>query len=353
MRPIVEGSNSADAISPLDGGAGILLLRSGTALFGSTTFRTNGVNAGLPVNFWVDNPNTASSSELSSFAFSRYNSMQIDVRRRLSRGLQFDVNYTLASRFNSTFDSIYIPLGIARSTGETPNALKIIANYDIPVGRGKRFGANMNKWLDGAIGGWSLNMTGRVQNGQVVDYGAVQLVNITQKQLQSVFKYYKNPGDGFYYDLPQSIITNTILAFSTSATSATGYGASGPPPAGAQYIAPPSTFTGSSYLTSTPTCTFVSTGVTNYCGQPRDLYLVAPVFTRFDMSVKKTFPFAKRANFQLEVDILNVFNAIDFNPVISTSTNQNNWRVTSAYSDISNTFDPGGRIGQLAFRVNW
>lgn len=32
MRSIVEGSNSADAISPLDGGAGILLLRLGWML---------------------------------------------------------------------------------------------------------------------------------------------------------------------------------------------------------------------------------------------------------------------------------------------------------------------------------
>ncbi len=91
-------------------------------LFGSTSVSCERRGGSIPVNFWVDNPNTSSSSELSSFTFSRYNSMQIDVRRRLSRGLQFDVNYTLASRFRSTFDSIYIPLGIARSTGETPNA---------------------------------------------------------------------------------------------------------------------------------------------------------------------------------------------------------------------------------------
>jgi hypothetical protein len=28
-------------------------------------------------------------------------------------------------------------------------------------------------------------------------------------------------------------------------------------------------------------------------------------------------------------------------------------QVTSAYTDINNTFDPGGRIGQLSFRINW
>jgi hypothetical protein len=27
--------------------------------------------------------------------------------------------------------------------------------------------------------------------------------------------------------------------------------------------------------------------------------------------------------------------------------------VTSAYTDASNTYDPGGRIGQLMFRFNW
>ena len=29
------------------------------------------------------------------------------------------------------------------------------------------------------------------------------------------------------------------------------------------------------------------------------------------------------------------------------------YRVTTAYADINNTYDPGGRIGQLVFRVNW
>jgi hypothetical protein len=52
--------------------------------------------------------------------------------------------------------------------------------------------------------------------------------------------------------------------------------------------------------------------------------------------------------------MLNVFNAIDFNPNFTlTGTFPTSQRVTSAYADVSNTFDPGGRIGQLAFRVNW
>lgn len=47
------------------------------------------------------------------------------------------------------------------------------------------------------------------------------------------------------------------------------------------------------------------------------------------------------------------FNAIGFNASAQASSNATINQVTSAYQDISNTFDPGGRIGQLMFRLNW
>jgi hypothetical protein len=55
----------------------------------------------------------------------------------------------------------------------------------------------------------------------------------------------------------------------------------------------------------------------------------------------------------MQVDVLNVFGAIGFSSVYTTSTNPDNYRVTSAYADINNSYDPGGRIAQLVFRVNW
>ena len=62
--------------------------------------------------------------------------------------------------------------------------------------------------------------------------------------------------------------------------------------------------------------------------------------------------------------MLNVFNAIDYNAVFPTVSGTavnpsanfaipDNYRVTTAYADFNNTYDPGGRIGQLVFRVNW
>jgi hypothetical protein len=75
------------------------------------------------------------------------------------------------------------------------------------------------------------------------------------------------------------------------------------------------------------------------------------LFTRFELSAKKRFPFARRGSFDVEIDALNLFNAVNFNANLSATGGTN--VLTSAYQDISNTFDPGGRLLQLVFRVNW
>jgi hypothetical protein len=138
------------------------------------------------------------------------------------------------------------------------------------------------------------------------------------------------------YMLPQDIIDNTILAFSTSATSATGY--SGAAPTG-RYLAP----------ANSAACVQIVRGD---CA-PRDVFVTGPVFARVDLTAKKKLPLGGRRNFEIEVDVLNVFNAIGFNAVAQASATATINQVTTAYTDVSNTFDPGGRLGQLMFRFNW
>jgi hypothetical protein len=58
-------------------------------------------------------------------------------------------------------------------------------------------------------------------------------------------------------------------------------------------------------------------------------------------------------------DLLNLFDNPNYTPVGGTGTNTaagtspTIFKVTSAYTDSSNTYDPGGRIGQLMIRLNW
>ena len=60
-------------------------------------------------------------------------------------------------------------------------------------------------------------------------------------------------------------------------------------------------------------------------------------------------------NFILEVDVLNLFNAINFNPVAlpGNPANRDGYQVTSSYEDVNNLADPGSRVGQIVLRFNW
>ena len=83
-----------------------------------------------------------------------------------------------------------------------------------------------------------------------------------------------------------------------------------------------------------------------------------PWFTRFDIGVTKRFPIRGSVNFEFRMDVLNVFNNINFDPFAVDNSNgdfadEEFGQVTTAYRDPSNTFDPGGRLGQLMFRINW
>ncbi|HSC27081.1 MAG TPA: hypothetical protein VLD67_07395, partial [Vicinamibacterales bacterium] len=123
---------------------------------------------------------------------------------------------------------------------------------------------------------------------------------------------------------------NTVRAFSTSGTSATGYSDQGVPEG--RYMAP----------ANGPDCIEIAPGYGD-CGV-NSLVVRGPALYRFDLSVSKRVPIAGRVNFEFRAEMLNAFNTPWFTPVASTSTNPNNHRVTAANS---------GREVQLVWRVNW
>ncbi|MEW5981429.1 MAG: hypothetical protein AB1806_10785, partial [Acidobacteriota bacterium] len=58
-------------------------------------------------------------------------------------------------------------------------------------------------------------------------------------------------------------------------------------------------------------------------------------------------------NIEVRVDVLNLFDAVNFNPVANPGSGSTIFQVTSGYTDPSNTYDPGGRLGQIMIRFNW
>jgi hypothetical protein len=225
------------------------------------------------------------------------------------------------------------------------HAIKTQWDWTLPVGRGHRFGNDMHPIVNGILGGWSFNGVGRIQ-ARVVDFGNVNLVGMSKKDLQGMYKHEIriDPATGLrtVFMMPDDVIQNTRRAFSTSSTSATGYSTSLGVPEG-RYIAP----------ANSAGCVQVRAGD---CA-PRELIIRAPWFTRFDIGIAKQFPLVGRSNFELKLDILNVLNNINFDPTIFGPDNSYDdariFQVTTAYSDLSNTYDPGGRLGQIMFRINW
>jgi carboxypeptidase family protein/TonB-dependent receptor-like protein len=321
---------------------------SAVDLDGDLTFRDNALRAGLPANFFVVNPNIDDVSVTDSGAYSDYHALQLELKRRLSKGLAANVSYQYAVEGGSSFLGFRYGR-VMNPSANVRHAIKTQWDWEIPVGRGHRFGTNLGPFLNGILGGWQFNGVGRIQ-ARTINFGNVRLVGMSLDELTSVYKHEirANPDTGLatVYNLPQDIIDNTLRAFNVSTTSPTGYSSRGVPEG--RYFAP----------ANSADCLQLKAGD---CA-PRTVLVRAPWFTRFDIGVTKRFPIQGAMNFELRVDVLNVFDNINFNPFDFTDisatlntayTNASFGQVTTAYQDPSNTFDPGGRLGQVMFRLNW
>ncbi len=308
-------------------------------LDGDTNRRANAINAGLPPNFFRVNPAMDEVNVTDSGAFSDYHALQVEVRRRMSRGLQANGSY----QYGVEGGSFFLGFSRGRRMGASENVrhgFKTQWDWTVPVGRGQRFGSDLHPVLNAMLGGWTMNGVGRVQ-AVTRNFGSVRLVGMTAKDLQKMYKHEVriNPDTGLktVYMLPDDVILNTRRAFSLSSTTANGYGDLGAPEG--RYIAP----------ANSAGC------ITIYSGDcaPLSLLIRAPWYTRFDIGVTKRFPIRGTMNFELRMDILNVFDNVNFDLVSNPGTSATSFQVGSAYRDPSNTFDPGGRLGQLVVRLNW
>ena len=306
----------------------------------TTANRTNALNAGFPRNFFVLNPGVSGVFVVADDNWTKYNSAQVEVRRRLSDGLLLSGSYTYGIRKGSTLQTLNRDR-IQVDTTDVPHAFKFNWYWEIPVGRGRRFGTDMHPILDGVLGNWEFSGNARTQSQRYQMVG-VKLEGMTVSELQDMFEIRTSlnaSGLTQVFSFPQDVIDNTIKAFNVDPTSATGYGALGAPTG--RYIRP----------ASDANCIYIYRGD---CGT-QDIDLNGPLFNRVDMKVTKKFPIGGRANVEFAMELLNAFDNVNFNH--STAFNPNNdidtFRVTSGYTDINTTFDPGGRIGQLLWRINW
>jgi hypothetical protein len=313
------------------------------ALDADATRRQNALNAGLPANFLVANPHALGGAEVtSSGGYTRYDSLQLEFRKRLSAGLQFNANYVYGKASSSERYSFRTPRRSVPQTGTlggVTHAFKANWVYELPIGQGRRFLSNAPGWVDRIVGGWEFDGISTIQTGRELDFGNVRLVGMSKAEFQEAFALRFDDAGKQVFMLPEDIIENTVRAFSVSATSATGYGSGGAPEG--RYLAP----------ANGPDCIEVAqTNALNGYGDcgVNNLVVRGPKLVRFDLSAVKRMPIKGRVNLEFRAELLNAFNTPWFTPVTGAASNSYadpaSFRVTAADS---------GREVQLVWRVNW
>jgi len=99
---------------------------------------------------------------------SLYHAMQVQVQKRYTSGLSFLVSYTLSRMMSNTssgftsFNSASLNKDNQKSewsvdNNNQPNVISIAGTYELPIGKGKPFLHDTNKFADAVIGGWSIS----------------------------------------------------------------------------------------------------------------------------------------------------------------------------------------------------
>jgi hypothetical protein len=263
-------------------------------------------------------------------ANSIYHALQIRAEREFSNGLQFLVTYTFSKSIDdaSTTDGSVSSLGggtvdglaisvqnpydlraeRAVSVFDIPQLLQFSYTYELPVGRGKRFGGQLHPILSAIVGGWQTNGIVRIDNGRPI----IPVQQNTQNEI---------PTFGI-----RPTLTGTLRRASGSTGSIVDSG----------YFANPGV------LTQTADFTLGNA--------PRTITSVRQPGTRVvSMSVFKEFPISKvREGMRLEfrAEAFNAFNHPQFaGPHTNVGTGTN-------FGTITSTIDKAREM-QLALKLYW
>jgi hypothetical protein len=315
-------------------------------LMNTATFRANAAAAGIPANYFVANPDLLGGAFITTnIGESKYDSMQVELRKRFAQGLQFNTSYVFGHGYISDFESFRKPQFMIRDggdPGDITHQFKIYAVYDLPFGQGRRFGGSANGVLERIIGGWQVGINSKIQTGRLVDFGNVRLVGMTKDELQSVFKLRFDDAGRKVWMLPQDLLDNTILAFNVSATSPSGY--AGAAPTG-RYFAP----------ANGPDCIEIDNGADYGACASRSLVVTGPMFRQHDLRISKRTKLVGHTDFELAAEVLNLLNQANFIPVsgIVNNTGSTLSSTLATYEVTQLTGTNTSRTVQLVVRFNW
>ena len=277
-------------------------------LANSATYRANRAN--LPANFFLANPNANFARLLTNNSFSNYHSLQMEIRRRMSKGLQLQANYTFAKALTDTdgggqstleqFRTLR-NLSLDKHRAGFDQTHRFVGNfiYELPFGSGRRWLSGGIPVLGKAIEGWQVGSIIAWQTGGPIGVfsgrstfnqfnlatannpglNPAQLVGITADEFRNSAGVFKTPSGVFFVDPKLLDIATNAAGQLTGATLKNGL------------LSAPAPGTFGSF--------------------PRNA-INSPKFSQVDISLSKFTRFYEKANVEFKANFINAFNHANF-----------------------------------------
>jgi len=242
---------------------------------------------------------------------SSYEGLIAKYDHRVPSGLNLHIEYAIGKALADTYQaglSIYNQVSDCRRCSKGPTTFdvrhRLVGSmvWDLPFGRGQRFGGDLPRWLNSASGGWTLTAVTTFSTGQPVTLSAPN-----QTGSSFITPLPNRVCDGRSDQLSSSIRNNGFLWFNTACFPV--------PPVG-------------------------------YFGNSGPTVLYGPGLDNWDVGVEKSFVLSRNANrLQLRAEMFNTWNHAQFEEP------NGNAGAGANFGRISASLPP--RLIQVAMKIYW
>src|SRR5581483_2892130 len=285
------------------------------------------VQGGLTNGFkFLPNPNTGTANLLQNGARFNYNALQVELRKRFSRGIFFQANYTFQkvltdavgtgqTRVEPYLDRLQPGLEYSRADFDTTHVFNFNGSYELPFGNGRRF-LNRGGVADLLFGGWQLTGIVRIASGApltitdprgTINRSSGNRANrqtasspLSKDQIKDLIGIHKTKCGIFFID--PKVIDINLSDCSGTGRASRGFGTAA--------------FPGQVFFNNGP-------GET---GNLERAFINGPVYVNTDASLIKNFAITERVRLQLRAEAFNLFNRANFGvdnvPDITSATGQ-------------------------------
>ena len=218
---------------------------------------------------------------------SNFQSIQVQLVKRFTRGLSLNGSYTFSrehdkTRYLNPQDTELVDIV---SVTERPHRWTATGIYELPFGKGRSFGSEWHPVVDAVLGGWQLQGVYEWQSGEPLQFGNVYYSGDPNQLVSLVGK--KDPaGRRYGIDIPAFDTTGFTVTYVNPTTGV---------------VTNPVPSFGNNYSSSSSANTLRSFPLTT--GKFRNQR-----FLKFDVGLSKNFRIREGMKLQLRIEAINVLN---------------------------------------------